>query len=354
MLATPAMLVSTVVALASPAGQHTPPASAPAAAPSKPLAIGSPAPALVVATWIHGGPIERAEPGKVTVIDFWSPSCGPTMAEIPHLARQARERGKEGVVVVGITRPERGVTLELVRDQVARKGDRMPYAVGWDEGATHAAYLDAAGRSLPTCFVVDRAGTIAWIGHPNLLDVVLPKVLDGSWKGQADAEELARAEAEFRTILMNARQSGAEAPGIIAGFVTRHPDLRDAFATRLLAAYVTIERQDDAVALATTLLDRFRKESDPTGLLEVANFLRGAGEETPTAYRPLILQATQAAVDLTKRQEVEPLLTYAEVELAFGSREKALAAAKEAQPLATDDGTRAIIRQAIAACQAKR
>jgi hypothetical protein len=276
------------------------------------------------------------------------------MAEIPHLARQHRDRGKDGVVVIGLTRPERGVTLELVKDDVAKKGDRMPYAVGWDSGATHAAYLDAAGRSLPTCFVVDRTGNIAWMGHPNLLDVVLPKVLDGSWKGQADADELAKAEAEFRSILMNARQSGAEGPTILAGFASRHPELRDAFATRLLAAYVTIDRQGDAVALATTLLERFQKEADPTGLLEVANFLRGAAEETPAAYRPLILQATQAAVDLTRREEIEPLLTYAEVELAFGSQEKALAAAKEAQPLATDDGTRAIIRQAITACQRKR
>ncbi|AHG50199.1 hypothetical protein RLEG12_00935 (plasmid) [Rhizobium leguminosarum bv. trifolii CB782] len=35
---------------------------------------------------------------------------------------------------------------------------------------------------IPTSFVVDRDGYIAFIGRPMDLDDVLPKVLDGSWR----------------------------------------------------------------------------------------------------------------------------------------------------------------------------
>ncbi|MGX9576950.1 TlpA family protein disulfide reductase, partial [Mesorhizobium sp. f-mel] len=52
---------------------------------------------------------------------------------------------------------------------------------------------------IPTSFVVDRDGHIAFIGHPMQLDEVLPKVLNGSWRSSdqakaGDAERIAKDE----------------------------------------------------------------------------------------------------------------------------------------------------------------
>jgi hypothetical protein len=45
-----------------------------------------------------------------------------------------------------------------------------------------AAWMKAAGRNgIPSAFVVDQSGTIAWIGHPGTLDMVLDEVTRGVW-----------------------------------------------------------------------------------------------------------------------------------------------------------------------------
>ena len=58
--------------------------------------------------------------------------------------------------------------------------------------------MRAAGRGgIPCSFVVDKAGKIAYIGHPMHLDAVLPQVVAGTWdpvKGSADLEA---AEKDF-------------------------------------------------------------------------------------------------------------------------------------------------------------
>lgn len=56
---------------------------------------------------------------------------------------------------------------------------------------------------IPTSFVVDRDGHIAFIGHPTELDEVLPKVLNGSWRTSdeakaADKERIAKNEPMAR------------------------------------------------------------------------------------------------------------------------------------------------------------
>ncbi|TGP58644.1 TlpA family protein disulfide reductase, partial [Mesorhizobium sp. M2D.F.Ca.ET.225.01.1.1] len=56
---------------------------------------------------------------------------------------------------------------------------------------------------IPTSFVVDRDGHIAYIGHPAPLDDVLPKVLNGSWRSSyeakaADAKRIADNQSEAR------------------------------------------------------------------------------------------------------------------------------------------------------------
>ncbi|MCK1425798.1 UbiA family prenyltransferase [Bradyrhizobium sp. 87] len=52
----------------------------------------------------------------------------------------------------------------------------------------------SVSRDIPTSFVVDRNGYIAFIGSPTLLDDVLPKVLDGIWHASGDADA---HDAEF-------------------------------------------------------------------------------------------------------------------------------------------------------------
>ncbi|WP_246728108.1 hypothetical protein [Rhizobium leguminosarum] len=42
---------------------------------------------------------------------------------------------------------------------------------------------------VPQAFVVDRDGSIAFIGHLGAIEDVLPKVIDGSWRASAEAKK---------------------------------------------------------------------------------------------------------------------------------------------------------------------
>jgi hypothetical protein len=58
------------------------------------------------------------------------------------------------------------------------------------KGAMAKTWMEAAGRKgIPSAFLVDTKGTIAWIGHPMALkEQTIEEVLSGSYKiSQADA-----------------------------------------------------------------------------------------------------------------------------------------------------------------------
>ena len=99
---------------------------------------------------------------------------------MPHLSEMQARYAKDGVTVIGATKPDSSNTLDAVRKMTESMGDRMAYTVGWDaEGKTYASYMDASGQSgIPTSFLVDRQGRIAFIGHPSMMDLPLARVVN--------------------------------------------------------------------------------------------------------------------------------------------------------------------------------
>jgi hypothetical protein len=70
---------------------------------------------------------------------------------------------------------------------VKKMGDQMTYRVALDdkrsdaEGQMSKTWMEAAGQEgIPTAFLVDTKGNIAWIGHPmQLKEQVIESVLSG-------------------------------------------------------------------------------------------------------------------------------------------------------------------------------
>jgi thiol-disulfide isomerase/thioredoxin len=131
------------------------------------LKVGSKAPPLQVSRWIKGDGPSALEAGKIYVVEFWATWCPPCRESIPHLTKMARSyKGK--VTFVGVSVWERG-SEENVNGFVRNMGDRMDYLVARDTASNHMAraWLEAAGQDgIPSAFIVDGGGKIAWIGHP--------------------------------------------------------------------------------------------------------------------------------------------------------------------------------------------
>jgi len=178
-------------------GYEDSPKPAPAAAPAAKtaadvqvgsLTVGDKAPALTINKWVKGTPVTTFAPGKVTVVEFWATWCGPCKASMPHLSELQKEYKDKGVTIIGVTSIDPRNSLAGVEKMSTEKGDTMGYTVAWDQDRqTSSAYMLAAAQpGIPTAFIVDQTGTIAWIGQPHEMDGPLSKIVAGNWDVAAE------------------------------------------------------------------------------------------------------------------------------------------------------------------------
>ncbi len=183
-----AALVFSVMLAAQPAPPNAPSDKAPPTEATPVLAAGSPAPPLTVDAWVKGDAVKAFEPGKVYVVEFWATWCGPCVRNIPNLS--ALQNQYPELTVIGVAASERptkkpaeGVVddgrLATVQKFVESRGDGMNYRVAFDGDASmgRAWMLAAKQRSIPWACIVDGTGTIAWMGHPELMDREIARVM---------------------------------------------------------------------------------------------------------------------------------------------------------------------------------
>src|SRR6185369_13374592 len=108
-------------------------------------------------------------------VEFWATWCGPCRDAIPHLNETYNKYKKKGLVVIGQDCFERDD--DLVPPFVKKMGPKMTYPVALDDkegggkGKMAETWMIAAGQhGIPTAFLVDTKGMIAWMGHPMELE----------------------------------------------------------------------------------------------------------------------------------------------------------------------------------------
>jgi thiol-disulfide isomerase/thioredoxin len=177
------------------------------------LKIGDPAPKLQTGDWVQGEPVKEFQKDKAYIVEFWATWCGPCKQSIPHLNETYMKYKDKGLVVIGQDCWERDD--KLVAPFVEKMGDKMTYRVALDDksenkkGAMAVNWMEAAGQNgIPTAFIVDKQGVIAWIGHPmSMKESVLDQVLAGTYDVhkaavQYEKEQKAMAQLqEFNTLV---------------------------------------------------------------------------------------------------------------------------------------------------------
>ena len=165
------------------------------------LKIGDPAPKLQVGQWIQGEPVKEFSTNNVYVVEFWATWCGPCRVSIPHLnALYQQYKGKVTVIGQDVWENDESGVAPFVK----KMGTNMTYRVAmddkshYDKGAMATTWMEAAGRdSIPTAFIVNQQGRIAWIGHPmEMTEKLWDDILSGHYDVTKAAADYNKSEAD--------------------------------------------------------------------------------------------------------------------------------------------------------------
>ena len=165
------------------------------------LTVGSKAPKLEVKKFIKGDEVKSFEKGKIYVVELWATWCGPCRTTIPHL-NDLQKKHKD-VTIIGVAIMEEDQTF--VPDFVEEMGKKMDYRVAIDlvpeegdpmDGKVVTNWMKPSEQEgIPTAFIINGEGKIAWIGHPGEMEEPLEKIVDGSWDLAAATEKMAEVKA---------------------------------------------------------------------------------------------------------------------------------------------------------------
>jgi len=239
--------------------------------PAGELSIGDAAPKLKVKEFVKGEPVSTLEKGKTYVVEFWATWCRPCLTSIPHLT-ELQKKHKE-VTFIGVSVYE--YDQAEVKPFVEKMGDKMAYRVALDsvpeggkrdEGKMAREWVDAASPDgIPTAFIINKEGTIAWIGHPMAMEKPLQQVVDGAWDVKAAAmifkEERARKRKliELRPKLAKAQkeQDSKALVALLEEAIASDPKLEENLG---LSKYQTLlsdaDTRDKAVEYGKHLMDK--------------------------------------------------------------------------------------------------
>jgi thiol-disulfide isomerase/thioredoxin len=179
------------------------------------LTMGSKAPKLEVARFVKGEPVTRLEKGKTYVVEFWATWCGPCIRTIPHLTKLQKQY--KDITFIGVSIWERDP--DAVEEFVEKMGDKMDYRVAVDSvpegekgdgGFMAKNWMEPAEQQgIPTAFIINGDGLIAWIGHPGEIDDPLEQIAAGKWdlEGQVQKmKELIASKKKLQAVMVKLRK----------------------------------------------------------------------------------------------------------------------------------------------------
>ena len=126
-------------------------------------------PELIAKEWIEQKPVKLEDlRGKVVMLDFWAPWCGPCRYTLPNFSRWQNTFKDKGFVILGVTKyyghgDGRRLTPpeELVYLREFRKRNKLPYGFVVSDSDTND--FNYGVFAIPTSILIDRKGVVRYI-----------------------------------------------------------------------------------------------------------------------------------------------------------------------------------------------
>jgi len=177
-----------------------------ARADEKVLLPGDKAPEIKVSKWMQGNAIKSYKKGTVYVVEFWATWCGPCIKSIPHVNELSiKYKGKAEFVGVSIWEEKEDLearTLKFMKEM----GKDMTYRVAMDSADDFMAtnWMEASfSNGIPTAFIINQEGNVAWIGHPMEMEEALGQIVNKKF-------DLAASRTEYQQLIEKEQESQRE------------------------------------------------------------------------------------------------------------------------------------------------
>src|ERR1039457_6340421 len=322
------------------------------------LHVGDAPPELKASKWVKGEAIARLEANKTYVVEFWATWCGPCRVSIPHLNELAKKFKDQGVIAIGqdVWDQDDGVAAF-----VKKMGDQMTYRVALDDksqetnGIMAVNWMKAAEQNgIPTAFVINKQGRIAWIGHPMGLDEkTLEEILADKFDIAAFAAEYERQhqaqkqDMELRIKLSKAlkNKDWDTAEAAVAEIKKSEPAMGDSLDTVRFSILLGRKNYTDAYKLAESLSNAHPKNA------MLQNSLAWTIATQPGLEKRDLALAEKAALranEATQDKEPAVLDTLARVQFMNGKKTEAIATEQKAVNAAADDGEKRPLEKILA------
>jgi thiol-disulfide isomerase/thioredoxin len=327
------------------------------------LMVGDKAPALREGQWVQGEPVTAFDTNHVYVVEFWATWCGPCVQSIPHLNGLWQAFKDKGVIVMG---QDVWDSDDAVPQFVKKMGTNMTYRVALDDKSQDAdGWMDkhwwprkVNHHGIPTAFVINRDGVIAWIGHPmGLNEKILDDIVSGHQDlGAATAEykkdfETDQKFQELQEQLFSAIKDKKwnDAQSALDQISNLLPRFKNGFADSRLQVLLGQKKFDAAYQFAKTYSEDHAK--DDYWQNELAWTIVSADSADEHCLE-LAESMAESAVQLTKGQNGEDLDTLARAQFMVGKKQEARATEEKAANMDSNPREKALFEKTLASYQA--